>query len=47
MFGWNGPVVLEKNMKMWKVYDKANDDDNNDDGQVLIRKAHEPLSQVS
>ena len=30
-----GPVVLEKNMKMWKAYDNANDDDNNDndDGQ--------------
>ena len=30
-----GPVVLEKNMNMWKAYDNANDDDNNDndDGQ--------------
>ena len=26
-----GPVVLEKKMKMYKVYDNANDDDNNDD----------------
>ena len=34
-----GRVVLEKNMKMWKVYDK-NDDNDNDDGNILIRKAH-------
>ena len=27
----NGPVVLEKKKEMWKVYDNANDD--NDDGQ--------------
>ena len=33
-----GPVVLEKNLKMWKVYDK-NDDNDNDDGQIFIRKA--------
>mgnify|MGYP003683272863 CR=1 FL=1 len=26
-----GPVVLKKKMKMWKVYD--NNDDNDDDGQ--------------
>ena len=33
------PVVLEKKMKMWKVYD--NDDAiANDDGQILIRKAN-------
>ena len=31
-----GPVVLKKKMKMWKV--NNNDDDN--DGQMLIRKAH-------
>ena len=31
-----GPVVLKKKMKMWKVYDNAN----NDNGQILIRKAH-------
>ena len=40
----NGPVVLEK--KMWKVYDNNN---NNADGQIVIRKAHfqEPSAQVS
>ena len=39
-----GLVVLEKKLKMWKVYDKDNDDDYNDnvndDGQIFIRKAH-------
>ena len=39
-----GPVVLEKKMKMWKVYnnDNANDnkDANDNNGQILIRKAH-------
>ena len=35
-----GQVVLEK-MKMWKVYDNANNDDNdNDVGRISIRKAH-------
>ena len=35
----NGPVVLEKKMKMWKVYDNANDnandnkDNDDNDGQ--------------
>ena len=40
------PVVLEKEMKMWKVHDNAN----NDDGQrtIVIRKAHlKPSAQVS
>ena len=32
------PVVLEQKMKMLKVYD--NHDDDNDDGQILIRKAN-------
>ena len=39
-----GPLVLEKKMKMWNVYD-SNDNDNDDDndnnhdnGQILIRK---------
>ena len=32
-----GPVVQEKKMKMWKVYDNNNDNDN---GQILIRTAH-------
>ena len=35
-----GPVVLEKKMKMWKVYDNNKDDDNNEkeneDGQRKI-----------
>ena len=37
-----GPVVLEKKMKLWKVYDKANDDANYNEGQrtILLRKAH-------
>ena len=36
-----GPVVLEKKMKMWKVYDSDdNNNDDNDDGQILIRKSH-------
>ena len=40
-----GPVVLEKKMRMWKVYDNDNDDNHNEDdndGQRanLIRKAH-------
>ena len=26
-----GPVVLEKKMKMWKVYENDDDSDNNDD----------------
>ena len=29
-FGWNCPVVLEMKMKIWKVCDNANNDDNND-----------------
>ena len=32
-------VDLEKKMKMWKVYGNDNNDDN-DNGQILIRKAH-------
>ena len=36
-----GSVVLEKKMKMWKVYN----DDNDSDGQILIRKAHLSLLQ--
>ena len=40
------PVVLEKEMKMWKVYDNAN----NDDGQRTNcdQKSHlKPSAQVS
>ena len=41
----NGWVVLEKKVKMWKVYDNNNnntDDNNNDDndGQILMREVH-------
>ena len=32
------PVILEKKMKMWKVYDNYNDNDD-DKGQIVIRKA--------
>ena len=37
-----GPVVFEKKMKLWKVYDNANDDANYNEGQrtILLRKAH-------
>ena len=46
-----GPVVLEKKMKMLKVYDNANDDDDNDnDGQRTNfdqKSSLEPLAQVS
>ena len=43
-----GPVVLEKKMKMWKVYDNDDDDEDNDDGQLLIGKnSLEPSAQVS
>ena len=33
------PVVLEKKMKMWKVYDRRRDR-RTDDGQKVIRKVH-------
>ena len=42
-----GPVILEKKMKMWKVYDN---DDNNDDGQRTNfdqKSSFEPSAQVS
>ena len=37
------PVVLEKKMKMWKVYDNANDNN----GHILIRKSFDPSAKVS
>ena len=43
-----GPVVLEKKMKMWKVYD--NDNNDNDDGQRTNfdqKSSLEPSAQVS
>ena len=46
-----GPVVLEKKMKMWKVYDNDDDNDNdNDDGQRTKfdqKSSLEPSAQVS
>ena len=46
-----GPVVLKK-MKMWKVYDNANNDDDNDDNNWQRTNfdqkcSHETLAQVS
>ena len=35
-----GPVVLEKKMKIWKVYDNNDNNDNDDHWQTVIRKAH-------
>ena len=43
-----GPVVLEKKMKLWKVYD--DDDDNDNDGQRTKfdqKSSLEPSAQVS
>ena len=48
-----GPVVLEKKMKMWKVYDNANanhDNDDDNDGKLTNfdqKSSLEPLAQVS
>ena len=48
-----GPVVLEKKMKMWKVYDNnndANDDDDDDDRKRTNfdqKISFEPSAQVS
>ena len=45
-----GPVVLEKKMKMWKVYDNDNNDNDNDDGQRTNfdqKSSLEPSAQVS
>ena len=44
-----GPVVLEKKMKLWKVYDY--DDENNDDNKQWTnfdqKSSLEPLAQAS
>ena len=44
-----GKVVLETKMKMWKVYDNAkdNDDNDDDDGHILTNKtlAHVNLKE--
>ena len=44
-----GPVILEKTMKMWKVYAKfeVNDNDNNDDNDDKGQNSLEPSAQVS
>ena len=48
-----GPVVLEKKMKMWKVYNNAkfvNDNNDDNDGQRTNfdqKSSLEPLAQVS
>ena len=39
-----GPVVLEKKMTMWKVYDNYNHENNKEDGKIVIRKDY--LSQI-
>ena len=41
-FGWNRPSGSgeEKKTKIWKVYNNSDKNDNDDDGQVLFRKAH-------
>ena len=41
-----GTVVLENEMKMWKVYNNNVDkNDNDDNGQILIRKACSELKK--
>ena len=46
-----GQVVLEKKMEMWKVYDNANDnDDNENDGQRTNfdqKSSLEPSAEMS
>ena len=45
-----GSMVLEKKMKMWKVYDNNDDNDDNDDGQRTNfdqKSSLEPSAQVS
>ena len=45
-----GPVVLEKKMKMWKVYEDNDNDDNANDGQRTNfdqKSSLEPSAQVS
>ena len=43
-----GPVVLEKKMKMSKVYNNANNNDDDNDGQRTDQKSSfEYLAQVS
>ena len=46
-----GPVVLKKKMKMWKVYDNANDDNDDDNDWQRTnfdqKSSLEPLAQVS
>ena len=45
-----GPLVLEKKMKMWKVYDDDDDDNDDNDGQGTNfdqKSSLEPSAQVS
>ena len=49
-----GPVVLDEKMKMWKVYDSANanDDNDNDDNDgkrtnFVQKRSLDPSAQVS
>ena len=42
-----GPVVLEKKMEMWKVYDNANDDNDGQRTNFDQKSSLEPLAQVS
>ena len=47
-FGCFGPVVLEKKMKMWKVYDNNNDNNNEGHWTNFDQKSSlEPSAQVS
>ena len=44
-----GPVVMEKKMKMWKVYDnanKANNDDDNDEWRTTDKFWLEKLTRA-
>ena len=44
-----GPVVLEKKMKMWKVYDDDNKNNDNNGKQIKCdqKSSLEPLAKVS
>ena len=47
-FGWNRPSGSgeEKKTKIWKVYNNSDKNDNDDDGQILFRKAHIGLDEL-
>ena len=46
-FGWNWPVVLEKKMKMWKVYDNIGGDNDGQRTNLDQKSSLEPSAQVS